>query len=165
MDLSESGFVPPAAVDTIPEQLARLTLKQSETLTVGLVLSLITAFWSANGGVKAMIEVLNFAYDEREKCSFLRLNLVAFAFTLGAMALMMVLFVVLAVIPAMLAVLDLGPMGNLVIRLLRWPLLVITLGLALTVLYRHGPSRHSPEWRGGLPRAAPLRLLRGSSCR
>ena len=94
-----------------------------------------------------MIEGLNFAYDEREKRSFLRLNMVAFAFTLGAMALMMVLFVALAVIPAMLAVLDLGPVGSLVIRLLRWPLLVVMLGLALTVLYRHGPSRRSPEWR------------------
>ena len=141
------GFVPPAAVDMIAEQLARLTQKQSETLTLGFVLSLIIAFWSANGGVKALIEGLNFAYDEREKRSFLRLNMVAFAFTLGAMALMMVLFVALAVIPAMLAVLDLGPAGSLVVRLLRWPLLVIMLGLSLTVLYRHGPSRRSPEWR------------------
>ena len=141
------GLVPPAAVDMIAEQLARLTTKQSDTLTVGLILSLIIAFWSANGGVKAMIEGLNYAYNEREKRSFVRLNTVAFAFTLGAMALMVLLFVALAVIPAMLAVLNLGPTGDLVIRFLRWPLLVLTLGFSLTVLYRHGPSRRSPEWR------------------
>ena len=141
------GFVPPAAVDMIAEQLARLTTKQSDTLTVGLILSLIIAFWSANGGVKAMIEGLNYAYNEREKRSFVRLNTVAFGFTLGAMALMVLLFVALAVVPAMLAVLNLGPMGDLVIRLLRWPLLVLMLGFSLTVLYRHGPSRRSPEWR------------------
>ncbi|MEO6298927.1 MAG: YihY/virulence factor BrkB family protein [Paracoccaceae bacterium] len=141
------GFVPPAAVDMIAEQLARLTTKRSETLTLGLILSLTIAFWSANGGVKAMIGGLNFAYNEREKRSFLRLNTVAFAFTLGAMALMMLLFVTLALMPVMLAVLHLGPVGDRVILLLRWPLLVMTLGLALTVLYRHGPSRRSPEWR------------------
>ena len=141
------GLVPPAAVDMMAEQLARLTTKQSDTLTVGLILSLIIAFWSANGGVKAMIEGLNYAYNEREKRSFVRLNTVAFAFTLGAMALMVLLFVALAVIPAMLAVLNLGPTGDLVIRFLRWPLLVLTLGFSLTVLYRHGPSRRSPEWR------------------
>ena len=141
------GLVPPAAVDMIAEQLARLTTKQSDTLTVGLILSLIIAFWSANGGVKAMIEGPNYAYNEREKRSFVRLNTVAFAFTLGAMALMVLLFVALAVIPAMLAVLNLGPTGDLVIRFLRWPLLVLTLGFSLTVLYRHGPSRRSPEWR------------------
>ena len=141
------GLMPPAAVDMIAEQLARLTTKQSDSLTVGLILSLIIAFWSANGGVKAMIEGLNYAYNEREKRSFVRVNTVAFAFTLGALALMVLLFVALAVIPAMLAVLNLGPVRNLVIRLLRWPLLVLTLGLSLTVLYRHGPSRRSPEWR------------------
>ena len=141
------GFAPPAAVDMIAEQLARLTAKRNETLTLGLIVSLVIAFWSANGGVKAMIEGLNFAYNEREKRSFLRLNMIAFAFTLGAMALMMVLFVALAVIPAMLVLLNLGPIGNAVFHFLRWPMLVITLGLALAALYRHGPSRRSPEWR------------------
>ena len=141
------GFFPPAAVDIFADQLARLTSKPSEALTLGLVLSLVIAFWSANGGVKAMIEGLNFAYNEREKRSFVRLNAVAFSFTLGAMALMMVLIVALAVIPATLAILNLGSVGTFVIKLLRWPLLVAALGLALAVLYRHGPSRRLPEWR------------------
>lgn len=141
------GFIPPAAVDLIAEQLARLTSKQSETLTLGLIVSLIIAFWSANGGVKAMIEGLNFAYSEREKRSFLRLNGVAFAFTLGAMAVVLVLFVALAVMPAMLAVLHLGPIAVMLMRFLRWPLLVLTLGLSLTVLYRYGPSRRPPRWQ------------------
>ena len=141
------GFLPPAAVDMIAEQLTRLTLKPSDTLTLGLILSLAFAFWSANGGVKAMIEGLNFAYSEREKRSFLRLNTIAFAFTLGAMALMLTLFAALAVLPAMLAVLNFGPVADIVLRLLRWPSLVIALALALTVLYRYAPSRRSPQWR------------------
>ena len=141
------GLIPPAAVDMIAEQLARLTSEHSDTLTLGLILSLTVAFWSANGGVKAMIEGLNFAYSEREKRSFLRLNLVAFAFTLGAMALMLVLFFALAVMPAMRALLRLSPLEIVVLQLLRWPLLVVVLGLALTMLYRYAPSRRSPQWR------------------
>ena len=141
------GLFPPTAVDMIAEQLTRLTLKQSDTLTLGLIVSLVIAFWSANGGVKAMIEGLNFAYGEREKRSFLRLNIVAFAFTLGAMALMLILFLALAVMPAMLAMFSLGQVADVAIRLLRWPLLMVVIGLALTVLYRHGPSRRSPRWR------------------
>ncbi len=141
------GFIPPAAVDMVAEQLARLASKQSETLTLGLVVSLVIAFWSANGGVKAMIEGLNFAYSEREKRSFLQLNIVAFAFTLGAMAVVLLLFVALAVLPAVLAVFNFGPTAVILIRLLRWPLLIVMLGLALTVLYRYGPSRRSPQWR------------------
>jgi membrane protein len=141
------GLIPPAAVDLIAEQLARLTSKKSDTLTLGLIVSLVIAFWSANGGVKAMIEGLNFAYNEREKRSFLRLNVVAFAFTLGAMALILVLFVALAIMPAMLALLSLSPLEIFVMKLLRWPLLVVVLGVALTMLYRYGPSRRSPLWR------------------
>ncbi|MES2847207.1 MAG: YihY/virulence factor BrkB family protein [Pseudomonadota bacterium] len=141
------GLIPPAAVDLIAEQLARLTSKKSDTLTLGLIVSLVVAFWSANGGVKAMIEGLNFAYNEREKRSFLRLNVIAFAFTLGAMALILVLFVALAIMPAMLALLSLSPLEIFVMKLLRWPLLVVVLGVALTMLYRYGPSRRSPLWR------------------
>lgn len=141
------GLIPPTAVDLIAAQLARLTSKQSDTLTLGLIISLLIAFWSANGGVKAMIEGLNFAYNEREKRSFLRLNVVAFAFTLGAMALVLVLFLALAVIPAVLAILNFGSLAGTVVRLVRWPLLVVVLGFALTVLYRHGPSRRAPRWR------------------
>ncbi len=141
------GLIPPAAVDLIAEQLARLTSKKSDTLTLGLIVSLVVAFWSANGGVKAMIEGLNFAYNEREKRSFLRLNVIAFAFTLGAMALILVLFVALAIMPAMLALLSLSPLEIFVMKLLRWPLLVVVLGVALTMLYRYGPSRRSPQWR------------------
>ena len=141
------GMIPPAAVDLIAEQLARLTSKKSDTLTLGLIVSLVIAFWSANGGVKAMIEGLNYAYNEREKRSFLRLNLIAFAFTLGAMALILVLFVALAIMPAMLALLSLSPLESFLMQLLRWPLLLVVLGVALTMLYRHGPSRRSPQWR------------------
>lgn len=141
------GFVPPAAVDMIAEQLARLTSKESEKLTLGLVISLIIAFWSANGGVKAMIEGLNFAYNEREKRSFLRLNILAFAFTLGTMVVMLVLLAALAVLPAVLVLLNPSPGTVLLIRLLRWPLLMLTLAGALTVLYRYGPSRRAPRWR------------------
>ncbi len=144
---SLNGIVPPAAVEMIAEQLARLTTKQTDALTLGLILSLTIAFWSANGGVKAMIEGLNFAYSEREKRSFFRLNAVAFAFTFGTMGMMILLFLALAVIPAVLAVLNLGTVGDLLIRLVRWPFLVLALGVGLTVLYRHGPSRTSPEWR------------------
>ena len=142
-----SGLVPPAALDLIADQLSRLASRQGGELTVGLVLSLLLAFCSANGGVKAMIEGLNIAYDEREKRSFLRLNLVAFAMTLGAMLLMVLLIVALAVVPAVLAVLNLGGVGDLLVRVLRWPLLVVAVGLALAVLYRLGPSREPPEWR------------------
>lgn len=141
------GILPDAASALIEAQLTTLASRQQATLTLGLVLSLLIAFWSANGGVKAMIEGLNVAYDEREKRSFVQLNLVAFGFTLGVMLLAMIMVLALAVIPASLVFLDMGTAGALLIRFARWPILAVAVGLALAVLYRHGPSRTPPEWR------------------
>ena len=44
------------------------------------------AIWSANAGMKAVIDALNVIYDEEEKRGFIKLNLVSLAFTLGAIA-------------------------------------------------------------------------------
>ena len=64
------------------------------------------ALWSANAGAKAVMDALNVAYGETEKRSFVRLNLVALAFTLGTIfALMLALGAVVAA-PIVLSQLD-----------------------------------------------------------
>jgi hypothetical protein len=50
------------------------TTALSATFLFGL---LVLAIWSANAGVKAVIDALNVVYEEREKRSFIRLNLLA----------------------------------------------------------------------------------------
>jgi hypothetical protein len=48
-----------------------------------LIVSLLLAIWSANGGVKAIIDALNVVYDEKEKRGFFKLNAISLAFTVG----------------------------------------------------------------------------------
>lgn len=141
------GVAPPAVTELVGGQLQRLASQRSGTLGIGAVAGLLVALWSTNGGVKAIIEGLNIAYDERETRSFLRLNLVALAFTLGAMVLILTIIAALAVLPAVLAVLPLGRLGEMLVGLVRWPLLVVAVGVALALLYRYGPAREPPEWR------------------
>ena len=141
------GVAPPALTELLSTQLQTLAAQRSGNLGFGAAIGILIAFWSANGGVKAIIEGLNVAYDERETRSFVRLNLVAFAFTLGAMVLIVLMVAALAVVPAVLAILPLGALGEIVLRLARWPLLVLAVGLALAMLYRWGPAREPPEWR------------------
>lgn len=141
------GVAPPALTELLAAQLQTLAAQRSGDLGFGAAIGILIAFWSANGGVKAIIEGLNVAYDERETRSFLRLNLVAFAFTLGAMLLIVLMVGALAVVPAVLAFLHLGSLGEIVVTLSRWPLLLLAVGLALALLYRWAPSREPPEWR------------------
>lgn len=141
------GVAPPAVTELVGGQLQRLAAQQSGTLGLGAVIGLLVALWSTNGGIKAIIEGLNIAYDETEHRSFIRLNLVALAFTLGAMVLILVIIAALAVLPAVLAVLPLGRLGETLVALVRWPVLLVAVGVALALLYRWGPSREPPEWR------------------
>jgi membrane protein len=81
-----SDFVPEQAVAIIREQIEQLVARDIAQLSFGFLLGLGIALWSANAGVKAIIDALNVVYEEREKRSFVRLNLIAFVFTMGAIA-------------------------------------------------------------------------------
>ncbi|CAN5713913.1 YihY/virulence factor BrkB family protein [soil metagenome] len=141
------GLLPEDAVALIEEQLANVAGQEGGALTFGFLIAFALAFWSANNGIKAIIEALNIAYNEREARSFVRLTLVSFAFTIGAMLVAAEMILAVGVVPALLAALDLGTAGDLVLRFSRWPILLVLVAVGLAILYRHAPSREAPEWR------------------
>lgn len=140
------GVMPGPATELLSAQMTRLAGAQSGDLGLSALIALVISLWSANGGVKAIFEGVNIAYDEAEKRSFIKLTLVTLAFTLGAMGLMIALIGVLAVLPALLALVPLGQGAEIAVSMLRWPLILVLIGLALSVLYRFAPSRTPPEW-------------------
>ncbi len=79
-----AGILPQGALDILNEQLTRLTAHRTSALSLGFIGGLLFALWSANAGSKAIMDCLNVAYGETEKRGFIHLNLVALAFTLGA---------------------------------------------------------------------------------
>ncbi len=140
-------IVPAGGLDLIRERLESLASQADRTLSVSFIVALLFAFWSANNGVKALFDAINIAYEETEKRSFLKLNLVAFAFTLGAMVVAAALIGAVAVVPAAIALFGPEGMSQALIQLLRWPLLLILIGAAISILYRYGPSRERAKWR------------------
>ena len=99
------------------------------------------ALWSANAGMKAIIDALNVVYDENEKRRFIKLNLISLAFTLGAIASLLAAIGAVVVLPLVLSWVGLGDVTELLIRVLRWPALLAVVLFGLAVLYRYGPSR------------------------
>jgi hypothetical protein len=83
--------MPEGAIAIVKEQVTRLTQTSNSALGLGFFLGLALALWSANAGMKAVIDALNVVYDEREERGFVKLTLVALAFTLGSLA-----FIILA---------------------------------------------------------------------
>src|SRR5580700_4359995 len=49
-------------------------------LGFGFIFGFAVALWSANAGMKAIMDALNVVYEEKEKRGFIKLNLVSLAF-------------------------------------------------------------------------------------
>lgn len=142
-----SGVLPGGAVDILHEELSRLVANRSPALSFGLVISTLVALWSANAGVKSIIDGLNVAYERKETRSFVRLNLVAFGFTVGGIVAAVLALSMVVIAPVIFQFLGAGGTGDLVIQALRWPALLALVVLGLAVLYRFGPSGGDGRWR------------------
>jgi membrane protein len=90
---------------------------------------------------------LNIAYEEQETRSFLRLNLTAFLFTLGAIVGVALMIALIVGMPLVIDWLPLGPLGTWLVRIGSWLLLAALLLLGVALLYRFGPSRAPARWR------------------
>ena len=142
-----AGIFPAGAVDILHEQITRLTAKGDAKLSLGFITGLAVAIWSANAGMKAIIDALNVVYDEKEKRSFVKLNFLSLLFTLIALASLMVAFAAIVIAPIIFSAVGLSSLWSLAIAALRWPLLLVLAAMALAAIYRYGPSRAEARWQ------------------
>lgn len=140
------GILPDGAIDIVGGQVQRLTATGDTTLGLTAIFSILLSLWSANGGMKAIFDALNIAYEEEEKRSFVMLNLQSLAFTAGALLFVVLALTGIVVVPAALQLLGLDQKAWY-IALLRFPALLLLVIGVLAVLYRYGPSRRKPKWR------------------
>jgi len=142
-----ASLMPAAAYSIVAEQVLRIISRPTGDLGFTFVLGLALALWSANAGAKAIIDALNIVYGVKEQRSFIRLNLVSLAFTVGALAATLVAFAAIVVVPVMLSYLPLYGYDATLLPLLRWPALFVGVMLGLAVLYRFGPDRRPARWQ------------------
>lgn len=141
------GLMPAGGLDIISAQMKSLASKDAPTLGFGFIAGLAVALWSANSGIKALFDGLNVAYREREKRSFIYLNAFSLLFTLGALFIAMAMIFAVGVVPAILAFFSLDGWSEAIIRLSRWPALLVATSIGIATLYRFGPSREPAKWR------------------
>ncbi len=142
-----AGILPGGAVDIIQEPIGRIVAKGPAKLGFAFIFGLGLALWSANAGMKAVMDALNIVYDEKEKRGFIKLNLVSFCFTLGGLVALLLVIGAVVVAPLMLDRLGLGSASEMLVSVLRWPALLVLVLLGLAVLYRFSPSRTEPRWQ------------------
>jgi membrane protein len=143
---SLSAQLPESAAQIIEEQLNAIVANSGSALTVGLIVSILAALWSASGGVGNLITAVNLAYDEVETRNFVKLKLMSLGLVLASIVFVLITFGLVAVVPAVLDALPLGVVGTILAQVVRWVLLLAVFAGALAVLYRVAPDRDAPRF-------------------
>jgi len=141
------SVVPGGGMEIVNDQVQRITAKGSTTLGFGAIFGLAVSLWSANQAIKAIVDALNIVYGEREKRSFFRRLLVTMTFTLASIVFLVLAMVGVVLIPIALKFIGLDGVLDTVLRLARWPVMLVVVSLFLACLYRYGPSRETAQWR------------------
>ncbi|MCJ2019208.1 YihY/virulence factor BrkB family protein [Methylobacterium sp. E-065] len=141
------GVLPDGVLDLIAAQLQHVAEQGAGKLGTASLLSFLIAFWSANSGVAALFDALNVIYREREKRDLVRVYLTTFLFTLSGAIVTVAAIATVVGLPYLLNQLGFGKGTDTLLRVLRWPALLVIVSLGLSLVYRHGPSRRTAKWR------------------
>ena len=139
--------LPQSAAELISTQLKDITSNSGCALTVGLIVAILGALWSASGGIGNLITAVNLAYDEVETRSFVKLKATALALTIGGIAFVLVAFGLVAVVPAVISALPLGVVGTVLAQIATYVVLLAFFAGGLAVVYRVAPDRDAPRFR------------------
>ena len=113
----------------------------SATLIGGLVIAL----WSSMRAMRGLIAALNFIYGEEEKRTFWHRQALTFAFTCFGGVFLLIVLALILVIPPWVTGAEEPTFAFVAVS--RWPILIVMLMVALSTLYRFGPSRPAAKWR------------------
>ncbi|MGH3549072.1 MAG: YihY/virulence factor BrkB family protein [Pseudonocardiaceae bacterium] len=139
--------LPQASRQLISGQLTAITQSSGGALTVGLVISLLAALWSASSGTSNLMTAVNTAYEEKETRGFVKLRAIALLLTVGTVVFLVLTLALIAIVPVVLHAIPLGPLGTMLAQVVRWGLLIALIIVGLAVLYRVAPDRNPPKFR------------------
>jgi membrane protein len=151
-----AGALDDSTKEFLADQLTAITT--SDGNLAALVFGILLALFSASGAVQKMMGTIGVAYHAEDGRAGWKVRLLAYALTFGAVLSTVLMVTVFGIVPAVLDSVNLGTATETGIRLVRLPVMVVLLGLALTVLYRYGPDR-SPRTPWLNPGAAVATVL------
>lgn len=154
-----SNVMPPDAYSILAGQLESVTASASRDLGFGLALSFAIAAWSASRAIRVLMVAMNIAYEETETRSFVRLNLLALALTVGGACFVIISLSLIAAVPAAVGMLEIDATLATILEMSRWVALTVAAVLALAVLYRYTPNRSHAVFRWITPGAIVATVL------
>ena len=141
-----AGVLPHDALKLLSDQLQSLIAAPPTKLGLGVVIGLLITMWSAASAAGTMMQALTVAYESEDDRGVLAFYARALALTLAMILFGVASLFLIAVVPAVLNGLPFPPLWGRIVALVRWPLLVVLVFIALAFLYRFAPARKNPKW-------------------
>ncbi len=154
--------LPEGALGILQEQLQKLAEQPETTLGLGLLISVPLVLWSGSRGVDALLFALSQVRGQKERRGLIMQVAVAVGTTIVGGVFVVVALLTVAGLPALIPF----PSGEeLLVLVLRWPILLALTVVVFALLYRFGPDRHPHRfrfiWPGALL-ASTLWILAGA---
>ncbi|PHP26744.1 YihY/virulence factor BrkB family protein [Limimaricola cinnabarinus] len=156
---SLSAFLPQQAAEIVLGQAQEVAGSEQGGLGLAAVFGILVAIYSASKGVQSLMEGLNVAFEAEETRGLIAFNVQKLLLTLGMILGFLLIIAVAALLPVVLGILPLGQTTELIINIVRWPILLVFVALGLAILYRYGPDRGDKKWRWITPGAGLACLL------
>lgn len=143
--------LPSTVLGFVDSQLERLIAQPRFTLGLGLLISIPLALWSASRGIDALLYAMASVRHQTPQRGFLKKVAYSVGLSVAGAVFVVLALLTVAGLPALIPF----PTGEeVLVMLLRWPvLLALTTGV-LAVLYRWGPDRHPRKfayiWPGAI---------------
>jgi membrane protein len=142
-----SAMLPPQAAEVLVTQLHDLASTDRTALGFGAIAGLLLALWSSSAAVRTLMEALNVVYDEEESRGFIRFYGTALLLTLAGIVGVILAIGLVVALPAVLGLAGPSSVVDILLRIVRWPILALLAVVGFAVVYRYGPSRREPRWR------------------
>jgi membrane protein len=160
---SLSGVAPAGAVDVLREELTRLAHQGRAALGFGFAVSLVIGLWSANAGMSALFQALAAVYEEKGRRNLIRYYAMTLGFTAGTIVLVLLSLVILIALPLVLDHILAPGATAVALKIIRWPILLVLVALALAVIYRPCSGRSRWRWITGGSAFAAVAWLAASA--
>jgi membrane protein len=136
-----SAFLPRGAIVVLTADLDRLIAQKPQKMGLTFMVSTILALWSASGGLKALVDGLNVAYEVEETRSFAKRSLIALLLTGAAVVFSVVAITLAGLLPVFLRYLPFHSALRALLPIISWPIAYGFSVFLLAAIYTYGPNR------------------------